>query len=646
VPLKFTNCSQNPLNFYGRAEVNFNVEDLEDAALEVSKEILRSRSPYLPAMLPSLGSHLELRSQHLRALIQFLRSESFGTVSKQVLWQLLQDAEKIEAARALWDVRNERLREDPTEEDGVLESVIMEYFPPKDTDLAENNDPIRTWFQREVENVGTLLRMIKKSLAAKPNKGKKNQLAFAIADSEANDLIIGALTKSWKFRGQSAQLYGLSGKNGINRGGSLQKSDGYSAPWTSEPLLLDALADQYQISVATLQAFWPPPEDPKRKHVIDNLLSHLVSLAELCCKSFEERAIWCEQQTDVPDEILQEGTSVRERYNASRGEWIKPLVEYEQMDQAYGIAEQYQDFRTLVEICYGELMKLDMSQKEATVSQRTEDLEQIQEDREAINDRLEGYFERFGEQFAIELYEYLVEVGKLQNLVNGFENWREKYLTPFLRGDPKYAKLSWIHDVGLGDYDLAANTLYSVATKTEDDLDHRQIQLSIGKLAKLVALENSGVSKEDIEEELDTYDVKLELIKIQNKLHSVIKHIRHSAIDADAAVQLGLDEYARKIKKMPALRETFRKAFKDLVEKKALEVEDLVDLLTLIEPTDGDLLDGEAFYYAIKALGLAGLPRARRDFAEKTIWRRCFLRDEYVFPFFTKRLLTLKTDWK
>jgi nuclear pore complex protein Nup133 len=590
-------------------------------------------------MLPSLGSHLELRSQYLRAMIQFLKTGAFGTVSKQVLWRLLQDAEKCEAARALWDVRNDRLREDPTEEDGVLESVIMEFFPPKDTDLTENNDPVRTWFQREVENICTLLRMIKKSLAAKPNKGKKNQLAFAIADSEANDLIIGALTKAWKFRAQSAQLYGLSGKHGINRSGSLQKADGYPAPWTSDPLLLEALADQYQISMATLDAFFGPTEDQKRIEMVKHIAHQLVQLAELCCRSFEERAIWCEQQTDMPEKVLQEGTSVRERYLASRGEWIKPLVRYGLSDQAYGIAEEYQDFRTLVEICFGELAKFDESLKEATASQQgAEVIEQLKDDREAVADRLEGYFERFGEEFAIELYEYLVEVGKLQNLVNGFDNWREKYLTPFLRGDPKYAKLSWIHDVGLGDYSIAANTLFSVATEKEEDLDHQQIQLSIGKLAKLVALEHSGMLEMDIEDELDAYDVKLELVKIQKRLHSVVKHIRHSAIDADAAVQLGLDEYARKIKKLPALRETFRKAFRELVENKVLGVEDLVDLLTLIEPNDGELLDGEAFYYAIKALGLAGLPRARREFAEKTIWRRCFLRDEYVLSFSTHRI--------
>ncbi|KAA8895178.1 Non-repetitive/WGA-negative nucleoporin C-terminal-domain-containing protein [Sphaerosporella brunnea] len=629
----FGTKSDNPLNFNGRLEVNFHVEDLEEAALEVSKEILRSRSPYLPAMLPSLGSHLELRAQHLRALITFLKSGHFGAVSKQVSWRLLQDAEKCEAARALWDVRNERLREDPNEEDSVLESVIIDFFPAQDSELAESSDPVRTWFQHEVENIDTLLRMIKKSLAAKTNKGKRNQMAFVTADSEANELIIGALARSWKFRGNSAHIYGLSGKNGIDKNGTLLKADGYSAPWTSNGPLLDALADQYQISISTLDAFWAPQtEDQKRKDILNKITRHLVSLAELCCKSFEERAFWCEQQTDAREEILQQGINVRERYLASRGEWIKPLVDYGLLDQAYSIAEDHRDFRTLVEICFGELNKIDVSLAEAANAGRSaEDIERLQDAREMTAERLERYFKRFGKKFAITLYDYLVEVGMLQELVNGFDEWREQYLTPFLRGHPKYSKLAWIHDVGLGNYDVAAETLFSVAASTEEDLDHQQIELSIAKLAKLVAMERSGASGMDIEDQMDTYiDPKLKLIEIQKRLHSAVKHIRHSAIDVDAAVQLGLDEYAKRIKKMPALRETFRKTFGELVENKVLGVEDLVDLLTLIEPTDGELLNGEAFSLALSALGYAGLPRARRQFTEKTIWRRCFLRDDWT----------------
>jgi nuclear pore complex protein Nup133 len=619
--------------------VKFALEDLEDAALEISQEILGSRSPYLPSMLPSLGSHLELRSQHLRALIQHLRTGAFGHVSKQVLWRLLQDAEKCEAARAVWDMRNEHLREDPENGDGVLGAVIGQYVPTEDTDVT-GNDPVRTWFQREVVQIGQLLRHVKKSLALMPDKGKKNQLSLAVSDSEANDIIIGALERAWQFRVDNAKLYELSGEHGIDKNGLLEKSDGYLAPWTSDALLLEALSIQRDLSEAAIKALWGPTEDPKRQDVVSKLGLQLVHLAEICCRSFEERADWCEQQSAVGDDILQEGRNVRERYLRSRGGWIKPLVNYGLIEHAYGIAEDYQDYRTLVEICSGELLKTEVSLVESIPAQQnSETVNELKEKKAEVGKRLEGYFERFGEPFAIEMYEYLVENGKLQTLLSGFESWRERYLSPFLRGNPKYAKLSWIHDVSLGDYGTAANTLFSIATKSESMLLNQRIELSIGKLAKLAALENASASDIDVVEEIEAYDIRLEIVKIQQRLYSAVKHITHSAIDVDAAVHLATEEYARKLKKLPALRDLFRTSFKQLVSGGVMVTEDLVELLTLMEPTEGELLDGESFYWALRVIGLAGLPRAEIENAEKTIWRRCFLRDEYV-PTFARILAT------
>ena len=558
-----------------------------------------------------------------------LKTGAYGRVSKGVRWRLLQDAEKCEAASALWNVRNERLREDPTEADGVLEAVIAAEFPPDDTDVAASNDPTRAWFQRGVQDIGRLLHGVKKGYAGLPNQGKKNRLAFAIADSEANDLVLGALKKAWEFRAQSAALYGLSGESGVSKNGLLQISKGFMAPWTSELLLLEALAQQYLVSEATLRGFLGPSDDPKRNEVFQTLVLQLVRLAETSCKAFEERANWGAQQSgDMEEDFLQEPADVRERYLATRGDWIKPLVAYGELDSAYRIAEDYGDFKTLVEICYSELKKNEVAIKGATTKQ--EDPEPFMEEIQAISDRLEGYFQRFGGGFATLLYEYLVENHMLYTLLGDFDSWRERYLTPFLRKDPKYAKVSWIHDVGLGDYETAGNTLFSVAAQKEGLLRNQQIQFSIAKLAKLAALEYRGASEAEVEEELDQYDSKLELVKIQQKLHAIVKDITHSAIDVDAAVQLGTDEYGRKIRKSPATKEVFRHAFRELVSGKVLKAEDLIELLTLMEPTDGALMDGESFYMAIKALGLAALPKSQRRFIEATTWRRCYLRDEYA----------------
>lgn len=533
----------------------------------------------------------------------------------------------------MWEVRNQHLREEPASGDGVLGAVITKYFS---TEGAENagNDPIRAWFHREVVRIGELLCHVKKSLV---DKGRRNQVSLAVSDSEANDITISALERAWHFRVNSAELYELSGPDGVDKNGLLEKSDGYQAPWTSEIFLLEALSNQREISEASLKAIGGPTEDPKRQDVFSKLSNQLVHLAEICCRAFEERADWCEQQTaGGEDRLRQEGQRIRERYVHSRGGWIKPLVKFGLGELAYGIAEDYQDYGTLVEICSEELLEAEVALLEfAPPAQHDAEavVAELKAKKADVGKRLEAYFERFGEPFATEMYSYLIENGKLQTLLTGFANWRQRYLTSFLRGNnPKYAKLSWIHDVSLGDYDIAASTLFNIATQSEELLSNRRIELSIAKLAKMAALENASVPEAEVSEEVEVFDVKLDLVKAQQRFRAAVMHITHNAIDPDAGVQLAMDEYGRKLKKLPALGDLFRRLFKELVSGRAMAAEDLAELLTLMEPNEGGFLDGEAFYLALKVIGLGGLSPDKTEMAEKTIWRRCFLRDEYVSP--------------
>jgi len=569
-----------------------------------------------------------MRLTYLWNLMTHLKTGALGRVSKGVRWRLLQDAEKCEAARVLWDLRNERLREDPAEADGVLETVVAIQFPSDDTDVADSSDGTRRWFQRSVPDIGRLLCAVKKGYVGMPNQGKQNMLAFAIAVSEANNLILDGLQRAWEFRAEHAALYGLSGENGISKNGVFQSPKGYMAPWTSEPNLLEALSAQHELTGLTLQGILGLSDDAKRE-AFQTLVLQLVRLTEISCKAFLERANWGEQQGEAGGEGLVEQThDVRERYEATRGEWIKHLVRYGEVDSAYRIAEDYEDFKTLVVICYEQLNKIQFELKEAIA--KLEDPEDFTQGIEAVSDRLEGYLQRFGGDFATPLYEYLVENGMLSSLLSSFDDWRERYLTPFLHNDPKYAKVSWIHDVGLGDYETAANTLFSVAAVKESLLANQKIEFSIGKLAKLAALENIGASEADIVEELDLFDAKLKLVQIQQTLRSAVQEFTHAAIDVEAAVQIGISEYGRKVKKSPAVDEVFRRAFAVLVSGRVLKAEDLIELLTLMLPSDGALLDGESFGIALSALACAGLTIARRQFMEATIWRRCYLRDEYV----------------
>lgn len=598
---------------------------MEDAALEISQEILSSNTKYLPKQLPSLGGHLDLRALHLRALVQHLRTGAFGHASKEILWQLLQDAEKLEAAKAVWAAHNQLLQEYPNAGEGALGQVINQFLMPAQT----SNDPVRQWFLTDVVHIDKLLRYTKKTFASMPDKGRKQQLQIGIADSEANEMLIGGLMKAWAFRVDNAELYNLSGPNGINLNGLLVKSDGFPAPWTSEPLLLQALSNSRDLSEATLEALWEPTNDAKQTEVVEKIAKQLMHLAEFCCRAFEERANWCLQQTKLGDEVQIEGHAVRERYVGCRGDWIKPLVKYGLSKEAFGIAEDYESFRTLVEMCSEKMREVDAELIALGPSnQEGEAATKLKAIKLKLQQRLEGYFEKFGEPFAFEMYEYLVENNQLHTLLTGFEAWREQFLTPYLRKNPKYSKLSWMHDISLGQFNTAADTLYAIATKKEEVLAHQRIELSIGKLAKLAALERAGIQQDAVDLEMENYNIKLEIIKAQQKIRTAVDNVVRNAIDVDAAVQLATEEYGKKLKKLPALRGLFQNLFKDLVLGKALAPMDLVELITLMESNDEEFLEGKQYYVALQVMGYAASTVAQTRIMEKTIWRRCFLRDE------------------
>lgn len=629
---------QNPLNFQGRKEINYPLQEIEQAALEISTEILSSSSEYLPALLPSLEGHLSLRATHLRALAEHLRS-TFPPLSRETMWRLLSDAEKCEAARAVWAARDARLRHNPDAGEGVLEEVIADLLT-SDEDIG-GHDPTRTWFQRFAGSIEELLPLAKKALVEKNKKGRYDPIAFAKHDAEANDIVLGSLMAAWRFRVHSARLYGMEG--GVDANSLIKQASGLAPPWTSGTDILQALDVQIDVSRALLKSLWGPKlvADDERREIAERVAGQLVGLAEVCCRGFEERSTWCEQQTAVGGEgILQEGITVHERYIASRGGWIKPLVDIGRSEKAYSIAEKWQDYRTLVELCSEELMRNDITMAElnkGASSGEEKATTELQKSKQQTLQRLERYFENFGERFATEMYEYLVEKGQLQTLMNGFEAWREKYLTNFLRSDKKYAKLEWIHDVGLGEFALAAATLNAIATDQEEDLWNKKVELSIGKLTKLAAAAQTGQVDATTREEVQYIDADLELVSVQEKIYASVRHLKDQTIDTEAAVQVGLDTYARSLigKKRPGCRELWKRAFGRAVEGRVMGVEEIGDLLTLADEGEagetglvGLGTAGEEFYWALKVLSLGGLSRGRREFAERTVWRRCFLRDE------------------
>ena len=97
----------------------------------------------------------------------------------------------------------------------------------------------------------------------------------------------------------------------------MNKTTGLLPPWTSGTDILQALSVHHEVSV-TIKTLWGPrlASDLEGKEVIEPVDEQLVGFAEACCRSFEERSSWCEQQSEDGKGTLREGKTIKERYIA------------------------------------------------------------------------------------------------------------------------------------------------------------------------------------------------------------------------------------------------------------------------------------------------------------------------------------------
>ena len=85
-----------------------------------------------------------------------------------------------------------------------------------------------------------------------------------------------------------------------------------------------------------------------------------------------------------------------------------------------------------------------------------------------------------------------------------------------------------------------------------------------------------------------------------------------------------------KPKTYPGLHSEFKANVKELLQNRALEVEDLVDMLTLRE----DKLEFGTALELVK--NVKRIPDARKLSAFRTVWRRIYIHDEWVAIIFAR----------
>ncbi|KAE8445276.1 hypothetical protein EG329_013514 [Mollisiaceae sp. DMI_Dod_QoI] len=638
----FGTLEQNPLNFAVRPELQFSAEEVGEAALDLSLDISKSETPYIPSVPASVDQNLKKRSAALRDLAKYI--EASGVVLDRVTkWKLLWLAEKMAAASSIWKLYDAGLKEKPVgQKRGLLTEVvefIHEEYKTEPVPEAGELDRVRHWFIKDVWNLEIAIPWAYQTIKYTYQDGKKGHDGISLLLSEGNDMVLGALQSAFEFRAANLDLYGL-GEEKLEHGILKAGYEGLPEFWTSTLFVTENLRKQTELSGMLVKGYWENDdtdgEDRPHPSVVNKLRQEFPDLLDLTIRSSRERIRWNLCQEDSKWQAQAE--QIEAVLSEVQHKQIELLAEELRLPEAAAdLAEKHELLPSLAWVLLYGLRANDFKSHEKSVpdAERAISRQQYQ----ILKDRARHCFDKFGTQWATALFEEDIRLGQMSDLLDGWSDHQE-YLTTFLRNKVEYAKLSWINDVTReNDFDQASKTLLDLGLRHENDLWSKRVELSMGKLALLAdrsySQTNGILIPDGGKTELSFVHDQLGLIKIQETIYGIILPSIESAIDEKAEVQLSLESYGNNnLIKQPKLQSLLHEGMVYLIKHEAMDALRLIDLLTLMggNGTSEELyyLRSQQFYLALKATrhGLAN--RDEQILTQRIIWRRCMLRDDWA----------------
>ncbi|KAJ5134081.1 hypothetical protein N7526_005446 [Penicillium atrosanguineum] len=631
----FGTMARNPLNLIDDSGLDFPACDIEQASLEICRELLRSESRFIPSTAISVEQNLRLRAKALNDLASLLSRKS-NPLSRSARWELLWGAEKLSAQRAMWKL--EELH-GASNENLLLGHVIEsmnDKFKTRSEPVQDEIDPVRQWFLRDTYQMEHIIPWIKSAL--KHRRGNSSKQARKLSEQilEASEVFLAIIETAFRYRDEHAALYGLS-DDFVEDGVLADGYEGLPEFWTSREMgyteaghLLDLELDSCRAWSQQKTSTADAPEARVLKKIADNSARHLRVLGQM----HRERTRWLGAQDDpklADASVSIELTHVRER------KWqLFKLAGIGHLQDALSLAERFRDMGALVEL----IIELQDEVKTLPVKDALGAGASAAADSEAdVVHRISQYFDKFGEPWADAYFARQISMGHPGALLS-----MRKYqssVTRFLRKAPAYSKLSWINDVaGEDDYKSAASCLEKLALGSEKELWNHRVEISLAKLGKLASFEKSSKSSNSaLQEDIKRLDDYSEIDEIQDTLYSYIKPVLEGAIDRKAEAELALDYFGGHIiHDRPSLHEILGDALSTLVNRKVIGADGSIDLLTLmgpLQPSDDwdSEFRGREFFQALRVLDHSRY--AQQDPAyvsalRKLIWRRCLIKDNWA----------------
>ncbi|RPD66182.1 hypothetical protein L227DRAFT_539315 [Lentinus tigrinus ALCF2SS1-6] len=568
---------ENPLHFSFPPEVDeealmSGAEHLSEAVLESDPEVVRAHH--------DLSSQMSGRKDRLSFLIKFINDNSVLTKMAQRSRQTLAtDAEKLYAAHQLWLRHNELLHAGHTQR--TLQKAVQHYM----TAIGEgyHEDGIRAFLRLRVRDLGGLLPHIAELVRVSSTSMNGNPSEII---PQANQIILTILQSAFNYREYNLGVYGITLPM-IN-------------PWTSLPNVIETLNELFKLTTQLVEA---PSGDSDTANVKKLPKSQLPELASCLFKCIQERLDWLGSTAAANETGAErERSELDEKFRQLRPEILETLRRNDFANDAFRLAEDYHDFRSLASLCHKGKVYPPQENPNAA--------------------RIEAYIDKFKEAFTTELHQWYIEHGELRTM---FAQDHSGYLDLFF-ADHKHPGISWIHDLGRGRY---ADASQALRTESEHatELASKHLMLSIGKLSHLAQLHEGEASvSQDV---LDAFHDGLDFVAVHETL---IEDLRSAlaSVRTRQSLEMQIETIAKEKASNLAGRKAFYNVFKFFVRRllqgKALSVEDMAELLSLKDNRNRE----EDYAAALHLLARAeNLPSARRLSAFKNVWRRIFVHDDW-----------------
>ena len=624
----------NPLVFQGRRDLPFSNKEIGDAAIELSHEIVSSKTPFIANLPASLENNMKTRVGYLNRLIAHLNALKID-LDTRTRWILLYNSEKMAVATWLWQKHEQFLAERPKSDKKNLISETVLYI--NEQQKTEPNaaigevDPVRHWFINDVWRLDIFIAWGYQIIKYYWTKHLADEEGINRLVWEAVMVNNGALDEARQHRMQNARLYGVNPSQPTSPSGNAALV--LPEPWTATHFITNNLKRLVEFSFQWLDSYYvlSPETTPVKRKLLEDIRDTMPSLTNRYLEALVEYSSWAAAKTDDP-QVQELGQKYEKTYKQDVYEKILKLKDYNLWDDAISLAKSHSAFDALADVMVQQIISLEQGALASGIAAaKGNDGMKLAEEKKKEMGALFVEYEK--EQFAYKVYKSLLESSGIQAVLD-FKYDERGYATGFLRTRPELAKISWINDVEReNDVERAAETLLNLGMDREMQVWSKKIELSLSKLALLAEEEKQQQQGSESGEvgSMEKIDEQLEIIRIQDGLYSQMLPTIQEAVDEAAEQELAVKEHGVLIpKKLKALAQIFDDGMGRLIRHEALDPLTLIDLLTLIalDPNHIDIM-GDQFFLALKVARYGIKSTAERTDVERLIWRRCFIRDDW-----------------